>query len=46
VENELLIVWFYANGFIDLEAFKIFFDVKEDLPSLLKYRLRGMQLDD
>lgn len=46
VENELLIVWFYANGFIDLEAFKIFFDVKEELPSLLKYRLRGMQLDD
>lgn len=46
VENELLIVWFYAMGYIDLKAFQIFFDVKEDLPALLKYRLRGMDLAD
>ncbi len=43
--TETLICWFYASGYMELEAFKFFFDVAEDLPLLLKYRFRFLTLE-
>lgn len=44
--TETLICWFYASGYMEFKAFKLFFDVTEDLPLLLKYRFRFLTLDD
>ena len=43
--TETLICWFYASGYMEFNAFKLFFDVTEDLPLLLKYRFRFLTLE-
>jgi hypothetical protein len=44
-DTAALICWLYASGYMELEAFQIFYEVEKDLPTILKYRFRFFTLE-
>jgi hypothetical protein len=44
-DTATLICWLYASGYMELEAFQIFYEVEKDLPTILKYRFRFFTLE-